>query len=135
MDTLQFVLSYDKKDKDPLISIVQTLINAEAENITPVLFTTIEFTLHIDDGKDELAWVLDRIHKEIKPWAYVKIYLTPKSWGEGKVFNINASDEVQGVIGKEFQKALLAAKVSPKSFRKEYKKKEEPKQKGFKPKS
>lgn len=135
MDSLRFVLSYDKKDKDPLVNIVQTLVNAEAENILPVLFTTIEFTLNIDHGNDELEWVLNRIQAEIKPSAYVKIYLIPKSWGEGKVFNSNASDEVQGIIGKGFQEALLAAKVHPKSFRMEYKKKEKPTQKGFKPKS
>ena len=116
----RLLLIYDRRENDPINFVAQTLVNAEAEDILPILNTSSEFTIHTS-GEHELEWVIDRILSELSEVAYVKIYRITKSWGPGKRYNPSAPEGADGFIGKALDEYLLGARVNPRSFRGEYK--------------
>jgi hypothetical protein len=123
--TINFVLAYERKEKDhdPLTDILRILIAAEAENIEPVLTGTINFTLEIQDKSDELFWVLDVLTQELEKAAYVKIYNYGITKGSGKVYKLNViSNEYSIFKGNSFELARKSAIGNVKSFRGHYKK-------------
>lgn len=115
----RLLLVYDRKENDPIHLVAQTLVNAEADFIVPVLNTSIEFIIYTD-SEHELEWVIKTMLEELSEVAYVKIYQYVKSWGPGKKHNKSQMEDAPGYIGKTLEDYLTAARVNPNSFRKRY---------------
>ncbi|MGZ4054400.1 MAG: hypothetical protein ACXVDZ_16995 [Bacteroidia bacterium] len=118
---VHFALAYDRlTEKDPLVSIIEILLSAEAQNMVPVLGSTIHFTLDLSD-EAEAEWVLDKISRLLEKQSYFKLYNYGLNVGQGKIFNPNqSSKEDNKYIGDAFIKAKRIAEINVKPFRSDF---------------
>lgn len=114
MDYTMIIASDRIGDKvDHMTEVITALLNAEVErnSIFLVLNTTIQFTLSVTNGKEELSWVLDRMNNELKQDVHLKIIGCYMITGEG---NPTIGNDFQEKIGRIINSGMVS------SYRNEY---------------